>query len=344
MYIYSMRSLLLGFAICAIVSASAQQTNFPTTDTMRGIVYYNQFSLDAAQVKSKKDIVAIGFANGSLVLEAHKKANKRSLSFLVKGNANQVPQIVALGEGVETEINKKKGEIEAEWIYPFTEGKNYQFQINALADSADKITIYTAYIHLPETGSWKLLAAFKRINDGNFLKGYNIDAQLAADRVQPWVQTDRGKWNALTNANTRPQIDWSKNHDSAVQAKKDIAMINEAVASKKIDTSGSKEGVYYTILKEGTGKYPKLTDTVTVRYKGSLLADGTIFDQTKEKPATFSLGRLIKGWQIAIPQCKVGGTVSVIIPSALAYSIRTRSKNIPPNSILVFDIDIIDAK
>jgi FKBP-type peptidyl-prolyl cis-trans isomerase FkpA len=339
-----MRSLLLGFAICAIVSASAQHTNFPTTDTMRGIVYYNQFALSASQITGKKDIVAIGFANGSLVLETHKKANKRSISFQVKGNANQVPQIFALGEGVETAIKKKKGEIEAEWNYPFAEGKNYQFQINALADSADKITIYTAYIHLPETGSWKLLAAFKRTDDGNFLKGYNIDAQLAADRVQPWVQTDRGRWNTLANASTRPQIDWSRNHDSVAQAKKDIAIINEAVANKKIDTSGSKESVYYSILKEGTGKYPKVTDTVTVRYKGSLLSDGSIFDQTKDKPAVFPLGRLIKGWQIAIPMCKVGGTVRVIIPSALAYSIRTRSKNIPPNSILVFDIDIIDAK
>ncbi|MGC8064199.1 FKBP-type peptidyl-prolyl cis-trans isomerase, partial [Salmonella enterica] len=72
--------------------------------------------------------------------------------------------------------------------------------------------------------------------------------------------------------------------------------------------------------------------------------DGSIFDQTKDKPATFPLNRLIKGWQIAVPMCKVGGSIRVIIPSALAYSIRTRSKNIPPNSVLVFDIDVVDVK
>jgi FKBP-type peptidyl-prolyl cis-trans isomerase FkpA len=339
-----MRKLFFTILLFVSFLTNAQQINFSTADTMRGIVYYNQFTLNASQLTSKKDLIAIGFANGELEIETHRKPSKRGISFSVTGSNNIPPQLVSVGVGVEIEVKKKKGEIEAEWIYPFAEGKNYQFQINALVDSADKITIYSAYVFIPETSAWKFLAAFKRKDDGSFLKGYTVDAQLTTEEVQPWVQTDRGRWNTLSNANTRPQIDWSKNHDSAAQAKKDIAMINEAVATKKIDTSGSKEGVFYSILKEGTGKYPKVTDTVTVRYKGSLLADGSIFDQTKEKPATFPLGRLIKGWQIAIPMCKVGGTVRVIIPSALAYSIRTRSKNIPPNSILVFDIDIIDAK
>lgn len=139
----------------------------------------------------------------------------------------------------------------------------------------------------------------------------------------------------------RPVIDWFKNADSLPQALKDNELIQEYIKKTNWKPTGSKEGVYYEILKEGTGANVKVTDTVTVHYKGSLLADGTLFDQTKEKPATFPLNRLIKGWQIGVPMCKVGGTIRIVIPSGIAYTIRSRSKLIPPNSVLVFDIEVI---
>jgi len=75
-----------------------------------------------------------------------------------------------------------------------------------------------------------------------------------------------------------------------------------------------------------------------------LFSDGTVFDQAKDKPATFPLKRLIRGWQIAAPLVKVGGKIKIVIPSGLAYSIRTRAAKIPPNSILVFEIEVVDAK
>jgi FKBP-type peptidyl-prolyl cis-trans isomerase len=87
-----------------------------------------------------------------------------------------------------------------------------------------------------------------------------------------------------------------------------------------------------------------LTDTLVVHYKGSLFSDGSVFDQTKEKPATFPLGRLIKGWQLGLTQCRVGGKIRLYIPSGSAYGIRTLSTAIPPNSILVFDVEVLDAK
>jgi len=144
--------------------------------------------------------------------------------------------------------------------------------------------------------------------------------------------------------NQRPVIDWTKNADSSLQAVKDREMIFAAVTAKQIDTTGSKDGVYYRIVKEGTGDYVSLTDTVTVFYKGSLLKDGSIFDQTKDKPATFPLQRLIKGWQIAVPMSRVGGTIRIFIPSGQAYTIRSRSNAIPPNSVLVFDIEVLSVK
>lgn len=146
------------------------------------------------------------------------------------------------------------------------------------------------------------------------------------------------------NTSKAPVIDYTKDADSLAQARKDIQEINDAVKNRKIDTTGSVESVYYHIMQQGTGNYVSVTDTVTVHYKGSLLADGSIFDQTKDKPAVFPLRRLIRGWQLALPKCRVGGKVRVVIPSAQAYGIRTRSKDIPPNSILVFDIEVVAAK
>ncbi len=142
----------------------------------------------------------------------------------------------------------------------------------------------------------------------------------------------------------RPIFAWTKNADSLSQSKKDIAEIYKAVEAKKIDTTGSINGVFYKIIKEGNGNLVNLKDTVTVFYKGSLLSDGSVFDQTKDKPAVFPLSRLIKGWTIGLPMCKVGGKIQLIIPSGLAYSIRTMSTKIPINSIMVFDIEVLEAK
>jgi FKBP-type peptidyl-prolyl cis-trans isomerase len=148
-----------------------------------------------------------------------------------------------------------------------------------------------------------------------------------------------------TATKQRPVVDVTKNIDSAVRFKNEIAEIYKAVADKKIDTTGSVNGLYYQILKEGNGENVLATDTVIVYYKGSLLSDGSVFDQTKEdKPVTFPLSRLIKGWAIGLSKCKEGGKIRLIIPSALGYSIRSRSPAIPPNSILVFDIEVLKTK
>ncbi len=203
-----------------------------------------------------------------------------------------------------------------------------------------------------QNGSWKELTQAT----------FSYDATgKAGDRIDYGAGVNDGKfylWNGgfqRANAifgqafdrlatNQRPVIDLTKNTDSAVQDAKDRQQIFAAIAAKQFDTTGSKEGVYYHIIKEGTGDFVNVNDTVTVFYKGSLLKDGSIFDQTKDKPATFPLKRLIRGWQVAVPMCKVGGTVRIFIPSGLAYGIRSRSKDIPPNSVLVFDVEVVSVK
>ena len=98
----------------------------------------------------------------------------------------------------------------------------------------------------------------------------------------------------------------------------------------------------HKILKEGDGAAVTVNDTLVINYKGQLL-NGFVFDQTKDKPATFPLKRLIKGWQIGLPFCKQGGKIRIIIPSALGYSIRNLAV-IPPNNVLIFDIEVLAIK
>lgn len=93
------------------------------------------------------------------------------------------------------------------------------------------------------------------------------------------------------------------------------------------------------------GKGPQVaTDaTVTVHYTGALAKNGIIFQSTHDsgKAATFSLDEVIEGWTKGIPGMRVGGSRRLIIPAAQAYGSESPAKNIPANSDLVFDIDLI---
>lgn len=201
-------------------------------------------------------------------------------------------------------------------------------------------------------GSWKEITQSSFSYDATGKAGDRIDYGGGVDNGKFYLRNGGfhkanaayGELFTRPSNNTRPVIDWNKNADSAKQAEKDQQLIFAAVQQKEIDTTGSREGVYYQLLSEGNGRYVSISDTVTVYYKGSLLKDGSVFDQTKDKPATFPLKGLIRGWQIGLPLCKVGGKIRLIIPSAKAYTIRSRSKAIPPNSVLVFDIEVLSVK
>ena len=202
-----------------------------------------------------------------------------------------------------------------------------------------------------ENGNWNELTAAKFSYDATGKAGDRIDYGGGSENGKFYLwnggyqQADAGYGDIILRkavAQT-PVIDLYKHVDSTTQAFTDKQLIDAAVAAGKLDTSGSKDGVYYKILVQGSGGDVMISDTVVAYYKGCLL-NGESFDGTKEKPATFPLNRLIKGWQIGVPLCKVGGKIRLIIPSGFGYSIRTRSPKIPPNSILLFDIEVVGVK
>ena len=100
-------------------------------------------------------------------------------------------------------------------------------------------------------------------------------------------------------------------------------------------------GMQYEIIRVGKGAKPKSSDKVTVHYHGTLI-DGTVFDSSVKRgyPATFPVGRVIKGWQIILPMMTVGSKWRVVIPPELAYGMRGAGGSIGPNATLIFVIEI----
>jgi FKBP-type peptidyl-prolyl cis-trans isomerase FklB len=104
-------------------------------------------------------------------------------------------------------------------------------------------------------------------------------------------------------------------------------------------------GLQYKIIKEGDGKVPKSTDTVTVHYRGALI-DGTEFDSsyTRGQPANFPVKGVIAGMSEALQLMKVGSKWQLFIPSNLAYGERGAGDDIGPNATLIFDMELISIK
>ncbi len=113
--------------------------------------------------------------------------------------------------------------------------------------------------------------------------------------------------------------------------------------------NGKKEGVktlpsglQYRVIKDGTGKMPKATDTVVTNYRGKLI-DGTEFDSSYKRgqPATFPVKGVIKGWTEALQLMKEGSTWELFVPAELAYGERGAGSVIGPNATLIFEVELI---
>jgi len=105
-------------------------------------------------------------------------------------------------------------------------------------------------------------------------------------------------------------------------------------------------GLQYQVVKEGTGKTPRATDTVTANYEGRLI-DGTVFDSSYKRgmPADFPLNQVIRGWTEALQLMKVGSKWTLFIPAEMAYGAQPPPGSpIRPNDPLIFDIELLDVK
>jgi FKBP-type peptidyl-prolyl cis-trans isomerase len=117
----------------------------------------------------------------------------------------------------------------------------------------------------------------------------------------------------------------------------------QADSGQKSEMKTTPSGLKYQVLKQGTGSVsPKATDTVNVHYHGTLL-DGAVFDSSVERgqPISFPLNRVIPGWTEGLQLMKVGDKFKFEIPANLAYGPTSPSAKIPPNSTLVFEVELL---
>ncbi len=132
--------------------------------------------------------------------------------------------------------------------------------------------------------------------------------------------------------------------DPTTQELKDKNLILQYLIDNELEYQHTESGIYYIIEKEGEGEgHPTGTDLVKTHYRGTLL-DGKQFDSSYDRgePIEFPLRGVIQGWQEAIPLLKPGGKGTFIIPSGLAYGDRAMGADIPANSVLKFDVELLD--
>lgn len=121
------------------------------------------------------------------------------------------------------------------------------------------------------------------------------------------------------------------------QVDKDIIL--QFIADHNLDAIEGESGLYYVVNNPGTGDACTATSTVKATYKG-YLTNGSVFDEGTID--NFFLSNAIVGWQIGIPKFKEGGDGMLLIPSAIGYgSSGSSSGSIPPNAVIIFEVELI---
>ncbi len=187
--------------------------------------------------------------------------------------------------------------------------------------------------------------------------GLNIGFNLSRQNVQinPDV-VSAGIKDAIAG---KPQLTTDQVKEVMATFEKDMEQKQKAAGDKNasegakfLEENKKKEGVkatgsglQYKVIKDGTGAQPKATDTVTVNYRGTLI-NGTEFDSSYKRgqPATFPLNGVIKGWTEGVQLMKVGSKYQFFIPPNLAYGERSVGPDIAPNSMLIFEVELLGVK
>ncbi len=179
-------------------------------------------------------------------------------------------------------------------------------------------------------------------------QGINIDTKTINEAFRAGLT---GAKPALTEQEMREIVGSFQKNVTARQAKnmKGLAEKDKKEGEAFLAENKKKEGVMtrpsglqYKVLKEGTGRTPKATDTVKVNYRGTLV-NGREFDSSYKlgKPAVFQVNAVISGWTEALQMMKVGAKWKVFIPANLAYGDRGAGPMIGPDSTLIFEIELV---
>jgi FKBP-type peptidyl-prolyl cis-trans isomerase FklB len=115
--------------------------------------------------------------------------------------------------------------------------------------------------------------------------------------------------------------------------------------AKRPEVEVKPSGLQIEMFDEGYGRLPQQTDLVVINYNG-FLPDGTLFDSSYKRgePATFPVDSVVPGFGEALMNIRLGGKAKVFIPSHLAYGQKGSGKAVPPNSTIIFELEVLDIK
>ena len=128
--------------------------------------------------------------------------------------------------------------------------------------------------------------------------------------------------------------------DEENQSEIDQKIITAFIADNGLDAQNVGGGLYFVDEQTGTGQSPTESSTVRVAYRG-YFTNGQVFDESSTAGVVFGLNQVIRGWTLGIPHFKEGGRGKLLIPSEMAYG-SNPPQGIPRNSVLIFDIHLIE--
>ena len=179
---------------------------------------------------------------------------------------------------------------------------------------------------------------------GHNLKSMNVGQISSADFAQAVADILDGKQPAMADAEAQQLVqkhlqECQENQGKAVREAGEAFLAENA---KKDGVVVLPSGLQYTVLREGTLRKPKATDSVECHYEGRLI-DGTVFDSSYKRgqSATFPLNGVIAGWTEGVQLMGEGAKYRFFIPSHLAYGERGAGGSIPPYAALVFDVELV---
>lgn len=195
----------------------------------------------------------------------------------------------------------------------------------------------------------------------SYAMGHNFGARLRGDVPELDINAFQdamraafaGKPSELSEAQAQLAVSmFNETRQAAAKAAQEkMAAANLAAAEaflagniKRKGVKVTKSGLQYEVIKKASGPAPKPSDIVTAHYHGTLI-DGTVFDSSRDgKPVDFPLDRVIPGWTEGLQLMAKGATFRFYLPPALAYGARGMDEVIGPNSLLVFEVELIDFK
>jgi len=238
------------------------------------------------------------------VAELHFRMRTAKDSVLGDSYKSGLPQPIPIGEPLF------KGSVE-EGLVLLTKGDSASFLINA--DSMFKNQPMPSFI---EKGSFLKLD----------VKVVNVQSEEQFRKTQDEEMMKQQEKAMAELANQKPIDD---------------QLIQDYIKKNNIKATKTGSGLYYVIKKQGKGPKPAAGDNITAKYAGKLL-DGTLFDSSES--FDFQIGSVIEGWNEGMQLLSKGSIATFIIPSGLAYKNQQAGAAIKPNSVLLFDVELLDVK